>query len=101
MARRLPDKEKLTPTDQFHLQLMHANELVREAMLDEDFVSILNEMRAEAIHDHGNSINKTMKHKHCIPQGAFMALPSEVQQDDSMLDEWVKYHHPYLIITNF
>ena len=80
---------------------MHANELVAEAMLDEGFVEILRDAREDAQLTMGNSIGRTMKHKHSIPVMAQLALPDEVQMDSKLIDEWVKYHVPFLMITNF
>ncbi len=102
MARnRLPDRYNLKPDNPFHIQIMHANELVAEAMKDEGFVEILKEAREEAYFTQGNSAGRNLKHKHSIPLMAQLALPDEVQADSTLIDEWVKYHVPCLMITNF
>ena len=101
VRRRLKDKEHLDPNDPFEHQLMIANELVHAAMKDKDFRDNLNELRAEALSYRGMSVGKNMKHKYSIPSDAYYELPHQFYGDMKLQDEWVRYHHPYLVISRF
>lgn len=89
----------LNPNDYFDAQVIRANNLVREWMRDPENIEFLNQLKAEAIHTKGNSTSGNIKHKHIIPQEAFLVLPDEIRKDKKMLDKWVAKYHPYLLIT--
>lgn len=77
-----------------------ANELVYWKMsTDREFVTYLNEVKAEILHSKGWSKDKTLKARYEIPSEAFFALPPEVRENRKNLARWVKEYHPYLDLT--
>ena len=89
----------LDPKNPHDFQIMLANEKVREWMKDPECRTYLNELKSEAILTKGNSVAGNIKHKHIIPQDAYLLLPSEVRENRKKLNHWVKTYHPYLLIT--
>ena len=79
--------------------IIKANFIVGECMKDADFRSYLSELRSEAILAKGNSVAGNVKHKHIIPQAAYVALPEEIRENKKLLNKWVDTYHPYQRIT--
>lgn len=90
---------RLNPKDPIDRDIIAANILVQSWMKDPDNYRYLQELKAEALHNKGNTMGRNMKHKHIIPQDAYIALPSVIRDDKKKRDEWLKEFHPYLIIT--
>ena len=99
--RRLKDKHELDVRIPYDRMIMQANYLVHAAMKNNDFKSIIDEMKSEAIVNQGRSVGGNLRNKYTIPQDAYIKLPRDIQQDKKLQDEWVRYHHPYLVVCKF
>lgn len=70
-------------------------------MKDKNFRRTLNDLKIEALQYRGMSIKGNMKHIASIPADAHMELPAQFHGDKELLKEWLRYHHPYLIVSRF
>lgn len=89
----------LNPKDCYDFKIIKANLLVQDWMKDIDNRVYLNELKAEALHEKGHSVAGNIKHKHIIPEDAFLALPEEIRLDKKKVNRWLTTYHPYLLIS--
>jgi hypothetical protein len=101
MRYKLPDKSMLRISDPIEFQIMTANEIIHDAMNDDDFVTDIRDKQAESMMTNGMSRRGNNKYKYSIPQVALLTLPEELRDDDEFIDMWVREHHPYLIVSKW